>query len=108
MTRAAHSGATSPRRAHRSLLVLSTVSVLAAGGLSTAVSAPPSAAAGLAFALSALLLVAGTTLAARVVIALDRAKRAARAPTPPLAEDFPMLTRLLGVRVGGRRRQDPR
>jgi hypothetical protein len=78
--------------------VLTAISILAAGGLSAAASAPPSPMTGLSFAFSAVLLVVAGLLAARVVIALERARRAARPPIAPLATDFPLMTRLLGFR----------
>lgn len=92
------SGGSSLRRAHRSLWVLIAISILAAGWLSAAVSSPPGPMTGLSFALSAMLLLAAMMLAARVVIALERARRATRPPMPPLATDFPVMTRLLSFR----------
>lgn len=81
--------------------MLIVISILASGGLSTALSAPPNPLTGLAFALSAVVLVVAGLLAARVVIALERARRAARrqhATHPPLTTAFPILSRLLGIR----------
>ena len=86
------------RRAHRSLWVLIAVSILASGGLSAAVSAPPTPTTGMWFAFSAVVLVVAGFLAARVVVALERARRAARPPAPPLATGFPVVSRLVGIR----------
>lgn len=70
----------STARARRSFWVLVLIAALAAGGLSTAVAAPPGPAAGASVALSGLVLVASLTLATRILLALDRARRATRMP----------------------------
>ncbi|MFA4840174.1 MAG: hypothetical protein WC580_00525 [Agrococcus sp.] len=85
------------RRAHRSLIVLIALSTIAAGGLATAASAPPSPMAGLAFAGSALLLAAAGTLAVRVVLALERARRAVRPRAAVRWDDLPVLSRIVGL-----------
>ncbi len=89
-----HSGASPLRRAHVSLSVLIGVSVLAAGGLSMAVSAPPSPLAGVGFAAGAVILLVAMTLAGRVTIALERARRRDRPPVPPLT-NAPVFSRLM-------------
>ena len=89
-------GSVGPRRAHRSLIVLIALSTVAAGGLATAASAPPSPLAGLAFAGSALLLAAAGTLAVRVVLALERARRAVQPRTAVQWTDLPLLNRMVG------------
>ena len=70
---------TSPwRRARRSFLVLALVAVLASGSLSAALASDPGPLVGLRVAASGLVLVASIALAARVMVALDRAHRQAR------------------------------
>ena len=81
-------------RAHRSLGILIAVSVLSAGALSLSLGAPPSPAAGIGFGLSALVLAAALTLAARVTIALERARRMNR-PAAAANDSFPVLSRLV-------------
>ena len=58
--------------------MLALVAVTAAGSLSAAVSAPASTVTGLRVALSGLVLITALALGARVLIALERARR--RAP----------------------------
>jgi hypothetical protein len=67
-------------KAHLSLWILILVSVLMAGSVSAAAAAPPSPTAGVLFAFSAILLVASLTLAGRVTMALERARRLTRPP----------------------------
>jgi uncharacterized membrane protein len=63
------------RRAYVSFWVLVTSSVLAAGALYSAWGAPPSPFTGLRVAVSGLVLLASLTLAVRVLVALERARR---------------------------------
>ena len=89
------SGARSPlRRAHLSLGVLLIITILAAGGVSAAIMADPSSMAGIGFAASAVVLAIAGTLAARVVIALERVRRMSRAPEKPLP-NAPLFTKLM-------------
>lgn len=81
------------RRAHQSLSVLLIVSILAAGGVSAAIMADPSPMAGIGFAASAVLLAIAGTLAARVVIALERVRRMSHAPAKPLP-NAPLFNKL--------------
>jgi len=82
------------RRAHQSLAVLLFVSILAAGGVTAAIMADPSPMSGIGFAASAVLLAVSVTLAARVVIALERVRRMSRAPAKPLP-NAPLFTKLI-------------
>ena len=68
----------SRRPAHRSFWLLVAVTVLAAGALSSALAAPPSPLTGLRVAASGLVLLGSLTFAARVMIALEHARRQAR------------------------------
>ena len=62
-------------RARRSFWLLVGVAVLAVGGLSQAVSAQAGPLAAIGLATSALLLVVSLMLAARVMVAIERARR---------------------------------
>ena len=66
-------------RVYRSLWILVGITVVAAGALSSSLAAPPSPLTGLSFAISALIFIAALTLAARVTIALERARRQSHA-----------------------------
>ncbi|MFM9878604.1 MAG: hypothetical protein ACKVOG_12275 [Rhodoglobus sp.] len=81
------------RRAHRSLSILIVLSILASGGVTSAVTSAPSPLSGIGFALSALVLAVAGTLAARIVIALERVRRQSRAPVAPLTE-APLFNKL--------------
>ena len=70
-------------RARRSFWLLVAVAVLAAGALTSALSAAPGPITGLRVAASGVLLVASLTLAARVMVALERTRRRARAGQTP-------------------------
>ena len=70
-------GRSAHRQAHRSFWLLVVVGVLATGALSTALAAPPSPFTGLRVAASGLILLGSLTFAARVMIALERARRRA-------------------------------
>lgn len=61
------------RRARRSFWFLLVVSVVAAGSLSSAISAAPSPGTGLRLVTSGLILITSVLLAARVRLAIDRA-----------------------------------
>ena len=75
----------SPRRARRSFWLLLLAAVLAAGWLSRAIAADPGPFAGIQVAASGVVLVVALALAARVMVALDRAARRTRgAFEPPL------------------------
>ena len=65
-------------RARRSFWALVLIAVLSTGALSAAIEAHPSPAAGVTVAASGAVLAVALTLAARILIALDRARRAAR------------------------------
>lgn len=78
-------------RAHRSLLILTTVTVLAAGMTAQTLTEPAGAGADIQFAASAILLVISGTLLLRVMRHLSRTPHhnagrvpAARQPYPPL------------------------
>ena len=66
------------RRARRVFWVLVGVGALAAGSLSSSLEAPASPGTGLRVAASGLVLIAAVGLAARVLFALERARRRAR------------------------------
>lgn len=70
------------------------ISIVMAGILAATVTAQPSPFVAVSFALSALLLAASLTLAGRVVIALERARRRVRPPQPPLSDSLPLLSKL--------------
>jgi uncharacterized membrane-anchored protein len=70
------------RRARRSFWILVVGSVLAAGALSDALSDEPAPTTGLRVAASSLILVVSVALAARVLLAFDRARTRARQPGP--------------------------
>lgn len=75
-------GRSARQQAHHSFWILVAVTVLATGALSSALAAAPSPLTGLRVAASGLILVGSLTFAARVMIALERARRRARrAPT---------------------------
>jgi len=63
------------RTARRSFWVLTLVAMAATGSLSAALAAAPSARTGLWVAASGVVLIAAVTLAARVMVALERARR---------------------------------
>jgi len=63
------------RRARRSFWILVTVAVLAAGWMSAALAADVRPLTGLQVAASGIVLIAAITLAARVLAAVDRARR---------------------------------
>jgi len=65
----------SSRRAVRSLWILIAIAVLAAGSLSAALAAGSAPLTGLRVAVSGLVLVGSVVLAARVMFALERARR---------------------------------
>lgn len=66
------------RRAVRSFWLLVAASVVATGGLTSALAAPASPFTGIRVAVSGLILVLSVGLAIRVMAALDRARRSAR------------------------------
>lgn len=66
------------RRAYRSFWLLLAVAVLTTGALSSALAAPPSPFTGLRVAVNGLVLMSSMTLATRVMLALERARRRAR------------------------------
>jgi hypothetical protein len=74
------SGGSLPR-ARRSFWTLVVVAVLAAGWLSVAVTADPGPVTGLQVATSGLLLSVSMTLAARVLVSVERARRRSRQRT---------------------------
>ena len=74
---------TSTRRARRSFWILLLASVLAAGSLSNALAAEPGQTTGMRVAISGFVLVVAMTLAARAMIALERAHRQARTTSEP-------------------------
>ena len=63
------------QRARRSFWVLILIAVAATGSMSAALAARPDALTGLRVAVSGLVLVAAVTLAARIMVVLDRARR---------------------------------
>ena len=63
------------RSARRLFWALTLVAVAATGSMSAALAAPPGALTGVRVAVSGLVLVAAVTLAARVLVALERARR---------------------------------
>ena len=67
-------------RARRTFWALVLIAVLATGALSAALKAHPSPAAGATVAISGLILAIALTLAARILLALDHARRASRPP----------------------------
>jgi len=71
----------SPSRARRSFWTLIVVAVLAAGWLNVAVTADPGPVTGLQVATSGLLLSVSMTLAARVLVSVERARRRSSQPT---------------------------
>ena len=68
----------SPRRPLRSFWILTLVAIAAAGSLGAALAAPRGALAGVRVAMSGLVLVAAVTLAARVMVFHERARRRSR------------------------------
>lgn len=66
------------RQAYYSFWLLVAIAVLATGALTSALSAQPSPLVGLRVAASGLVLLGSLTLAARVMIALERARRRTR------------------------------
>lgn len=71
-------GRSACRQAHRSFWLLVAVAVLATGALSSALAAPPSPLTGLRMAASGLILLGSLTCAARMMIALESARRRSR------------------------------
>ena len=63
------------RRARRSFWILVTVAVLAAGAFSAGLGADPGPLTGLSVAVSGIVLAVALTLAARVMVASERARR---------------------------------
>lgn len=63
------------QRARRSFWVLTLIAVAATGSMSAALAARPGALTGLRVAVSGMVLVAAVTLAARIMVVLDRARR---------------------------------
>jgi hypothetical protein len=74
---AAHASAL--QRARRRFWLLLVTAALSAGSLSSALAAPPGPFTGLRVASSGLVLLVSLTLAARVMIAIERARKRARA-----------------------------
>lgn len=68
----------SPSRARRSFWLLLAIAVLALGSLSDALASPPAPATGLRVAASGLLLLASTSLAARVLLVTGRNEQGRR------------------------------
>ena len=66
------------QRARRSFWVLTLIAVAATGSMSAALAARPGALTGLRVAISGLVLLAAVTLAARIIVVLDRARRRGR------------------------------
>lgn len=80
----------SPRRARRSFWTLLLVAVLASGSLSAALSSDPGHVVGLRVAVSGVVLIAAIILAARVMGALERARRPTDTlPGPPTTAHDP-------------------
>jgi hypothetical protein len=67
-------------QARRTFWALVAIAVLATGALSAALKAHPSPAAGATVAVSGLVLIITLTLATRILLALDHARRATRPP----------------------------
>ena len=74
------------RRARRSFWLLVTLAVLAAGVLTSALSAAPGPITGLRVAASGVVLIAALTLATRLMAALERARKRARAGQAPTSQ----------------------
>ena len=74
------------QRARRSFWLLVTVAVLAAGVLTSALSAAPGPITGLRVAASGVVLIAALTLATRLMAALERARKRARAGQAPTSQ----------------------
>ena len=72
----------SVRRARISFWILVLASVLAAGALGSALRDDPAPMTGLRVAVSGLVLVVAVTLATRILLAFDRARRTARQAPP--------------------------
>lgn len=64
-----------PRPARRWFWVLTLVAVAASGSLSAVLAAPPGGLTGVRVAVSVLVLITAVTLAARVLVALEHARR---------------------------------
>ena len=77
------SATTSPRRARRALWLLILVASLATGVLTGSLGATPGPLVGLRVAVSGLVIVVALTLAVRVMVALDGARRGATTPAGP-------------------------
>ncbi|WP_458040504.1 MULTISPECIES: hypothetical protein [Bacteria] len=91
-----------------SLVVLTGLSILAAGGLTAAISAAPSPATGLLFAASAVLSIVAGTLCVRVVLALERVRRGIRPRAVASPDDFPVLSKVFSGLARTREREEPR
>ena len=74
------------QRARRSFWILVTVAVLDAGALTSALSAAPGPITGLRVAASGVVLIATLTLATRLMLALERARKRARAGQAPTGD----------------------
>jgi len=74
------------QRARRSFWLLVTIAVLAAGVLTSALGAAPGPITGLRVAASGLVLIASLTLATRLMAALERARKRARAGQAPTGD----------------------
>lgn len=72
-----------PTRARRAFWALTLVAVGAAGSLSSALRSPAGTRTGIRVAVSGLLLVAATALAARILVVLERARRRRWSPPAP-------------------------
>ncbi|WP_458041744.1 MULTISPECIES: hypothetical protein [Bacteria] len=98
MGAARSAGAANPsplRRAHQSLAVLTVAAILLVGAASALANAQPSPLVGLGFGVIATLAVAAVLLAARVTIALERARRRVLPPAPARPVSAPVMTRLV-------------
>lgn len=74
-------GRSARQQAHHWFWIFVAVTVLATGALNSALAAAPSPLTGLRVAASGLILLGSLTFATRVMIALERARRARRAQT---------------------------
>ena len=80
-------------RVIRVLWILISVMILSLGVISTTVALAPSPLVGIGFAASTLVFIVSLTLAGRITIAFERARRAARPPTAS-SDSFPILGRI--------------
>lgn len=98
-------------RAIRSLQILIVITVISLGVLSAMVTAPPSPLVGIGFAASALIFTASLTLASRITIALERARRATKPSMMAADDSFPVLSRIFrrpARRIEGQLDDQPR